>query len=83
VSDRIVSSYRRELWLLEDMTFVVVRCVRMEIGPSEDGYTTEYRCLEKQVRHRDDLFVPPQDLLDELEKLCIPQWEYTATIYEL
>ncbi len=46
-------------------------------------YATEYRSIVKLLKERDDLFFTPESLTEELEEMCIPQWENEATIYEL
>ena len=75
--------YNTELWLMEDMTFVIVRCVSMLTRSDFTGYTTEYRSFKKNVEELADLFFTPEELIDELEAMCAPQWEHEATIYEL
>lgn len=44
---------------------------------------TEYRSIVKLLKERDDLFFTPESLTEELEEMCVPQWENEATIYEL
>ena len=68
---------------MEDMTFVIVRCVSMLTRSDFTGYTTEYRSFKKNVEELADLFFTPEELIDELEAMCAPQWEHEATIYEL
>ena len=68
---------------MEDMSFSIVRCVAMSIGSEETGYSTEYRAYKKKLENRDDLFFTPEELIEELESICVPQWEHEATIYEL
>lgn len=50
---------------------------------SRQSYATEYRSIVKLLKERDDLFFTPESLTEELEEMCIPQWENEATIYEL
>lgn len=83
VSDIAIFDYGTELWLMEDMSFAVVRSVRMRFGEDTEQYETCYRVFLKAVESAKDLFVCPEDLLHELEEMCIPQWEHTATVYEL
>ena len=33
--------YETELWLMEDMSFAIVRCVTMFVGPDDTGYGTK------------------------------------------
>ena len=81
--DEITTTYETELWLMEDMSFSIVRCVAMSIGSEKTGYSTEYRAYKKKLESRDDLFFTPEELIEELESICVPQWEHEATIYEL
>ena len=82
-SDFITTTYNTELWLLENMTFAIVRCVHMVIEAEGNCYETEYRSYVKTVEGREDLLFSPDDLISEMEEMCVPQWEQTATIYEL
>lgn len=81
--DEITTTYKTELWLMEDMSFSIVRCVAMSIGSKDTGYSTEYRAFKKTVERVDDLFFTPEELIEELESMCVSQWEHEATIYEL
>lgn len=83
VFDEAKTTYATELWLLEDMSFAIVHCVNMKIGSEDTGYVTEYRAFKKPLEISDDLFFSPESLIEELESMCIPQWEHEATIYEL
>ena len=83
VFDMVDTSYNRELWLLEDMSFAVVHNVSMVVKSEDYYYTTEYRSIVKLLKERDDLFFTPESLMEELDNICIPQWESEATIYEL
>ena len=83
VLDSIKIMYETELWLMEDMSFSIVRCVTMFIGSDDTGCTSDYRVFKKKVESRDDLFFTPEELIEELESICVPQWEHEAAIYEL
>ncbi len=83
VMDICTTAYQTELWLMEDMTFSLVRCVSITFGSEEDGYETEYRVFKKKLERREDIFFSPEDLMQELESMCVAQWEHEATIYEL
>ena len=83
VLDEIKTTYETELWLMEDMNFAIVRCVSMLIGSDDTGYVTEYRAFKKILKSAEDLFFSPEELIEELESMCVPQWEHEATIYEL
>ena len=79
----VVATRTLELWLLEDMSFALVHNVSMVIKSGDFYYATEYRSIVKLLKDRDDLFFTPESLTEELEEMCIPQWENEATIYEL
>lgn len=83
VLDEIKTTYETELWLMEDMNFAIVRCVSMLIGSDDTGYVTEYRAFKKILKNAEDLFFSPEELIEELESMCVPQWEHEATIYAL
>ena len=83
VFDEAETIYATELWLLEDMSFAIVHCVKMKIGSEDTGYVTEYRAFKKPLEISEDLFFSPESLIEELESMCVPQWEHEATIYEL
>lgn len=75
IYDMTDTSYNRELWLLEDMSFALVHNVSMVIKSGDFYYATEYRSIVKLLKERDDLFFTPESLTEELEEMCIPQWE--------
>ena len=83
VCDIATTDYTTELWLMEDMSFAVVRSVGMQFEKESEQYETCYRVFQRAVESVNDLFFSPEDLLSELEEMCIPQWEHTATVYEL
>lgn len=81
--DVVSSAYNTELWLLEDMSFALVRCVRMTFGSEHCEYRTSYRSIIKRVSGRKDLICPAEELFEALAEMCVPQWEGIATIYEI
>jgi hypothetical protein len=81
-TNETTTRYNTELWLLENMSFAIVHFVNM-LHNDGIAYETEYRALVKRLENRDDLFFPPEDLIEELEEACIPIWESEAIIYEL
>ena len=83
VCDEISSAYNTELWLLEDMTFALVRCVQVTFESENCKYRTSYRSIVKRVTGRKDLICPAEELFEALSEQCVPQWEGTATIYEI
>lgn len=83
ICDIATTSYESELWMLEDMSFVIVHSTTITFGSDNEIYETEYRTISKRVESRDDLFFSPDDLIECLEGMCAPQWESEAIIYEL
>lgn len=69
--DHYGMEYDAELWLLEDMSFVIVNCFRTMIENQENlGALTEYRIVKKEIESCEDLFFPIEDLLEELDCIC-------------
>lgn len=69
--DHYGMEYDAELWLLEDMSFVIVNCFRTMIENQENlGALTEYRIVKKKIESCEDLFFPIEDLLEELDCIC-------------
>lgn len=78
---QVLAERRYELWLLEDMSLVVVSCVSVDFGDSE--FVTEYR----EIKQGDPWSTPMCLNLDELqenlmEMLC-QCYEGKRPIYEL
>ena len=78
---QVLAERRYELWLLEDMSLVVVSCVSVDFGDGE--FVTEYR----EIKQGDPWNTPMCLKLDELqenlmEKLC-HCYEGELPIYEL
>ena len=76
--------YSKELWLLEDMTFVVLHNLALMVLDGENASCiTEYRTFHKCVEHEMDIFFDPGDLVCELDDICLfEQLSEEATIYE-
>ena len=55
VFDEAETTYATELWLLEDMSFAIVHCVKMKIGSEDTGYVTEYRAFKKPLEISEDI----------------------------
>ena len=43
---------------------------------------TEYRAFKKILKSAEDLFFSPEELIEELESMCVPHSEQEATLYE-
>lgn len=78
----VTAAFDTELWILEDMSFALTRCIYTAVALEKDHYETVYRQLVKKVDRREDLFCSPDDLLKKMKELCAPEWEETATIFE-
>ena len=72
---------RVAVWV--EIIATIVHCVKMKIGSEDTGYVTEYRAFKKPLEISEDRFFSPESLIEELESMCVPQWEHEATIYEL
>lgn len=75
--------YRNELWLLEDMTFAIVRCVHLACEDNGNRFETDYRSIVKRMEGREDVFLSPEILIEELMMMCVPVWEDESIIYEM
>ena len=67
VMDVVKTRLDYELWLLEDTTIAIVRCVHSELGDEKNSFVADYRTVLTQGPEYDDLFFPPEDLLEMLE----------------
>ena len=79
----VIIKHIMELWILDDMTFAVVSCVRMELESGEP--LSEYRVLKTKDR---DIFPQVIDLnynllVTVLDSLCLEHTYYGTPIYEL
>ena len=79
----VIIKHIMELWILDDMTFAVVSCVRMELESGE--LISEYRLLKTKDR---DIFPQVIDLnynllVTVLDSLCLEHTYYGTPIYEL
>lgn len=83
-SETFRMAYRTELWLLEDMTFAVVRAVITDVSGDAYQCMTEYRTFVRTIQDKEDIFFEPEDLICELDDICtFFAAENEATIYEL
>ena len=79
----VIIKHIMELWILDDMTFAVVSCVRMELESGE--LLSEYRRLKTKDR---DIFPQVIDLnynllVTVLDSLCLEHTYYGTPIFEL
>ena len=76
--DHYSMAYYTELWLLEDASFMVVHAVVTTVVNDRNslGCIAEYRTVAHGIKDADDIFFEPEDLICELDTLCIL---FTAT----
>lgn len=67
--DVLTVEYADELWLLEDMRFVVVAAVSISFLQGEISACMEYRACRHTVQSAEDLCFHPDDFLDSLSAL--------------
>lgn len=78
----IVTTARNyELWLLEDMSLMVVACVSLDCGDGE--YVTEYREVKTGDPWETDICLDLEEVSSKLLGMCCLQWEHDAPVYEL
>lgn len=75
--------YRKELWLTEDMSFMIVHCMYLAYEDDPNRCITEYRSVVKPLKEREYTFLAPDILIEELASMCNPVWEGEAIIYEI
>ena len=66
-STLVDTSYERELWLLEDGSFVEVSCVNMKCRSAYESFSTCYRTVHHTVKGRDWQDYPPDEIADAFE----------------
>lgn len=73
-----------ELWLLEDMTFVVVENINMNMAHTKhDHYSTDYRNIKSVVQKYSDLPFDFAEILQELSTLEEEMNDSQAIIYAM
>lgn len=82
-SDLVVTSHLHELWLREDMSVWVVSNMAIRVSSEKGNYLTEYRTIKGEMNADIDSGFMPEDLALELFKLCRPQFECEAPVYEV
>ncbi len=82
-SGPVSSAIDKELWLLEDMSFAIVSCVRSGLCDQTLIYGCEYRSIVTTEPERDDLFFSPEVLAQSLEWAVERYEENSATVYEM
>ena len=70
-----------ELWLLEDMSLVVVSCVSVDFGDGE--FITEYREIKQGDPWNTPMCLNLEELAENLFEMFGQCYEHTLPIYEL
>ena len=77
-------TYLRELWLLEDGTFVEVAAVRVKCRFTTESYSTEYRTIRHTMTEKDWRDYVPEEAVDLFEDFSkYPFDAETGAIYEV
>ena len=78
---QVLAERRYELWLLEDMSLVVVSCVSVDFGNGE--FVTEYREIKQGDPWNTPIYLNLNDLAEELTEMFCQCYEGELPIYEL
>ena len=81
-SDIVVTSYEKELWLLEDMTLAVVMCFSVGVVGEDMTYSTEFRTYKGPMDGSIGFDICPEDLQEMFLDMCGEQYEWEAPYYE-
>lgn len=80
-SGEILVERHYELWLLEDMSLVVVSCVSVDFGDGE--FVTEYREIKQGDPWNTPMCLNLEELAENLFEMFGQCYEHTLPIYEL
>ena len=78
---QVLAERRYELWLLEDMSLVVVSCVSVDFGDGE--FVTEYREIKQGDPWRTPMCLDLEELAERLCEMFSRCYESELHIYEL
>lgn len=78
-----LQEYSNELWITEDLEFVLINSFEVNYPPREIEYTTVYRTVTKFSPKGYDLPFSLDDLADELARLCEDVYEHKTPICEV
>lgn len=81
-SDIVVTSYEKELWVLEDLSFAVVACFFVGIADEEMAYCTEFRTYKGTLADDAGFDICPEELEELFLDMCCEQYELEAPYYE-
>ena len=77
----VVAERRYELWLLEDMSLVVVSCVSVDFGDGE--FVAEYREIKQGDPWNTPMCLDLEELRNRLVEMFCQCYEHELPLYEL
>ena len=78
---QVLAERRYELWLLEDMSLVVVACVTVDVGGG--AFVAEYREIKQGDPWHTPMCLNLHELAEDLFEMFSQCYEHTLPIYEL
>ena len=78
---QVLAERRYELWLLEDMSLVVVSCVSVDFGDGE--FVTEYREIKQGDPWNTPMCLDLEELRNRLVEMFCQCYEHELPLYEL
>lgn len=81
-SDIVVTSYEKELWILEDMTLAVIMCFSVGVADEDMAYSTEFRTFKGTMEDDAGFDICPEDMEELFQDMCCEQYEWEAPYYE-
>ncbi len=81
-SDLVVTSYEKELWILEDMTLAVVTCFSVGVVGEDMTYSTEFRTYKGKLDADNGFAIDPLELDELFQEMCSEQYEWEAPYHE-
>ena len=82
-SDLVITSYEKELWMLEDATLAVVMCFSVGIAGDDMAYCSEFRTYKGPMDENTGFSICLEDLEEMLQDMCEEQYEWEAPYYEI
>ena len=80
-ADDLMTDHTYELWLLENMSFVVTSCVSVDLN--DGAYHTEYRDIISIDPWSSPMLIDLEDLTETLLEMCADASEGKIPFYEL
>ena len=79
-NDIVVTSYEKELWLLEDMMLAVVMCFSVDVVGENMTYSTEFRTYKGPMDGSIGFDICPEDMEEMFLDMCGEQYEWGSRI---